>query len=240
MTFTVLSNLTPRLPGLPPLAFNALTLFGGEIKLLDKFNPITLLLSTPQPVWGLFTEDGAQVVEQDSVLSFEYKNDWSLSTFPQEEGAFSTYNKVNSPYDARIRLTKGGTEAERTEFLTALQQAADSLDLYSIVTPEITYLRANIQHIDYQRTNTNGANLLVVDVWLLEIRSENSISKFTVTPSQNTGSLLQKINSSVSNAIGGGVSFLKNTVKSIGATAKVSLGQVQAVTVPAEDVGVLT
>jgi len=140
-------------------------------------NTVSLLTSDVQSVLGMFAGptwgigfNGVFQIIPDSIVSVEYKKDWRVPNYPQEQGAFQTYNKVTMPYDARVQMTKGGTVAERQEFLNAIEAAAGSLNLYDIVMPEITYQNANIIHYDYRRTSTNGVGLLTVDIWLLEVR----------------------------------------------------------------------
>jgi hypothetical protein len=87
---------------------------------------------------------------------------------------------VTMPFDARVRMTKGGTDAERSSFLDAVDAAADSLNLYGVVMPDVTYENANIVNYSYQRTSTNGVGLLTVDLWLLEIR-ETATAAFSNT-----------------------------------------------------------
>ena len=94
-----------------------------------------------------------------------------MPTYPMEAGSFQTYNKVTMPYDARVVMTKGGSTLERQQFLTAALAAADSTNLYSLLTPEIMFISANIGHVDFRRTAVNGVSLLTVELWLQEIRN---------------------------------------------------------------------
>jgi hypothetical protein len=122
------------------------------------------------PQWGIFNDDGSLALAPDSIISVDFKRDWKLPNYPQEEGSFESYNKVTMPFDARVRMTKGGSDAERSAFLDAVDAAADSLTLYQLVMPDVTYQNANIVNYGFQRTSTNGVGLLTVDLWLLEIR----------------------------------------------------------------------
>src|SRR6202022_429710 len=61
-------------------------------------------------------------------------------------------------------------QANRTAFINALDAAANSLDLYTIVTPEKTYANANIKSWDYRREISNGPNIIIADLYLREIR----------------------------------------------------------------------
>lgn len=126
-------------------------------------------------VWGIYLRKKL-VLEADSVVSFDYKKDWRVAEYPQEEGAFQSYNKVQTPFDVRLRLTKGGTDEDRAAFFEALDKAQASLDLYDIVTPERTYSSASIEHVDYRRSASEGMGLITADVWLKEIRVSATIA----------------------------------------------------------------
>lgn len=120
--------------------------------------------------WGVYL-NGLPVIVADSVLGFEFKASWRIADFPMEGGAFQSYNKIATPYDVRVKLARGGSDDDRQAFLSALEQATASLDLYDVVTPEKIYLSASIADYDYRRTSTEGAKLIVADVHLLEVRS---------------------------------------------------------------------
>ena len=134
---------------------------------------------TNQPQWGIFLT-GSRAIIPDNIISFEFKQDFRVAEYPMEEGGFQNYNKVNTPYDARVRMSKGGTESDRQQFLDDIEALADSLELCDVVTPEKIYLSANLNHFDYHRTATNGVGLITVDVWLIEIR-ETISAKFSNT-----------------------------------------------------------
>jgi len=157
--------------GIPPLlnqaaniANTAVLLTADAVVIARTFNPLSNLH------WGIFDQSGLPVIIPDSIVSFDFKNEWRISEYPQEQGAFQSYNKVATPFDARITMTKGGSQNDRENFLKTIESISASIDLYNVVTPERTYNSANIQHYDYRRTATNGAGLIVVDLWLLQIR----------------------------------------------------------------------
>ncbi len=167
----------PGLPALPPAlqrAIDGLNAATAALVVLDQFFP------GPQPVWGIFDQAGNNVLVADTVVSFDFRNDWKISDYPQEDGAFGSYNKVATPFDIRIRFSVGGSADDRAQFLTDAQAVADSIDLYSVVTPEATYLNCNVAHIDYHREQHDAANRIVLDVWLNEIRQGSSETGMSV------------------------------------------------------------
>ena len=122
--------------------------------------------------YGIFLHDGGgRVLVADSIINLDYQNDSRMPTYPQMSGGFQTYNKVNTPFDIRIRLTKMGTAAERGAFLAEVEAAAKGLDLYDIVTPEKTYLAVNIAKIAHVHNAQSGATKMTIDLVFLEIRN---------------------------------------------------------------------
>lgn len=142
-------------------------------------NPVSLVFSDVKgvlglfagPQWGIFNQDGSIALQPDSIISLDFKREWSIPNYPVEQGAFETYNKVALPSDTNIRMTKGGTDIERQNFLIQVSALAGSLTLYNVAMPEGTLiLNVNIIRFDFRRTSTNGVGLLTVDVALREIR----------------------------------------------------------------------
>lgn len=145
---------------------NTVTLLGADaVKVMGLF---------PAPLWGIYDSDLQKpIIEPDSIIAFDLKREWRLPDYPQEQGAFQRYNKVATPYDARVTMTKGGTDDDRMKFLQKLEEVANSLDTYAILTPGKTFMNANIHHYDYRRTAIKGLTLLTIDVWLTEIRLDS-------------------------------------------------------------------
>lgn len=121
--------------------------------------------------WGIYLSSGAPAITGDNVAAVEYTRDFRIATFPIESGGFESYNKVAQPYSVRLTFTQGGTVADRTAFLDAVEAAQASLDLYDVATPEKTYVGLNVVHVDMRRTSKNGATLLTVDVGLEQVRT---------------------------------------------------------------------
>lgn len=123
--------------------------------------------------WGIF-QNGAPVVTADTVMSFEYKQEWALSDFPVEQGGFASYDKVHIPFDVRFRFVAGGSEANRAALLSSVQSIAGTLTLFSAASPESVYLNCCVKHYDYRRTSINGVGMIQVDVWLEEVQEVQS------------------------------------------------------------------
>lgn len=121
-------------------------------------------------VWGIYDEDGNKVLDPDTFLGIDYRNDSRVSNYPQEQGAFASYNKVETPFDCRVSMAIGSDKAARTAFLDTLEALRKGLDLLTIVTPEVSYPSANLTTYSYRRTATNGVSMLTVELDFTEVR----------------------------------------------------------------------
>ena len=121
-------------------------------------------------LWGIFSSTGIPVVTGDNVAGVEYQNDWRVATFPVQRGGFVSYDKVATPFAARVTFTISGGQAEKAVFLKLLDLAAASLFSFTIVTPEFFYKSANIIRYGYTRTAKAGAQMFAVEVDLQEVR----------------------------------------------------------------------
>lgn len=191
----------PNVPialGVPPLPRSPVaTVAAISLLVADAISFFGLSIA---PRWGIF-RDGLPVVIADSVVTFDYKRDWTIANYPVEKGAFESYDKVSNPFEPRIRFAAGGSEVERQLLLDSIAAIAGTLDLYDVVTPEVIYQSANITHYDYRRSAHSGVGLLVIDVWLMEVRV-TATSAFTKSASsasvQNNG-IVQPTRISLSN-----------------------------------------
>ena len=80
--------------------------------------------------WGLYYASGSAsgtagslVFDVDSVLDLKQTGKSKVSTFPVEEGAFASYNKVQEPDATKVRLAVGGPDR-----VAAFQAALDTED----------------------------------------------------------------------------------------------------------------
>ncbi|MFL9904278.1 hypothetical protein PQR71_40175 [Paraburkholderia fungorum] len=147
-------------------------------KVANVANTASLLVSDAKlvlgmfagPKWGVFNADGSIALRPDSIISVDAKREWSVPNYPQEQGAFQTYNKVMLPLDTNIRMTKGGTDNDRYQFLITLSTLSKSLKTFKIGMPEGQVIaNVTIVRFDFRRTSTNGVGLLTVDVALREV-----------------------------------------------------------------------
>lgn len=169
---------SPIFPAAPPRVVSAVIALGRLWQALFT-----------QPVWGIFkhereqpaTEDGIEtvtvvgertpVVVPDSFLEFGYRNEFSVSDYPVQDGGFASYDKVANPYEAFVRMSKGGSQQDRKAFLDQIDAIVGTLDFYDIITPEKTYLKVNVLRHEISRRGNRGAFFFTeVDLYFREIR----------------------------------------------------------------------
>lgn len=183
--------LVPNAPGVPALLRNG-------VKVLDTLTlgvfglsgALDSLIGAEPVQWGVFSQKtGLPVALADSVVSMDYRNGSRISDYPVEQGAFASYNKVATPYDVKVRMTCGGSQARRGDFVAAIEAASRSLDLYLVLTPERSYPSANIEAWEYRREVNNGAGMIIADLYLREVR-ETATAAFS-TPKAPAAADLQ-------------------------------------------------
>lgn len=122
-----------------------------------------------------------------STVEFDFRQDWPISTAPQEQGAFQAYDKVTLPYDVRLRLASGGSTSTRQSFLQACLAIANSLQLFNVVTPEMSFIGVNCNHIDWKRTARHGNTLITVDLGFIQIPQVSSLTPINTAIPGNSG-----------------------------------------------------
>lgn len=140
--------------------------------------------------WGIYAK-GKPLIEPDSIVSFDFRQEFRISDAPQEAGAFLSYNKVRSPFDVRLKMTKGGSDAVRKAFLDSVEALASSLDLCAVMTASKNYSDVNVVHYEYSQTAQNGVGMLTVEVWLQQVRTTPS-QAFSTTKVLTQGTVQPK------------------------------------------------
>lgn len=174
----------PQLPGVPAVLRNPEAQL-AVVQALVNGDVLGALNDALRPTWGVFDASGNPVAIADTVTTLEYRADSRVPTYPQEDGSFESYNKVQLPYEARVQLVCGRNASYRSAFLEAIEAAKQSTNLYSVVTPDAIYANANIVAYDVRRETHRGVTLLKVSLILEEIRS-NAVAAFANT--QNSAS----------------------------------------------------
>lgn len=205
----------PEYPGVPPLLRQANSAIAAIPALAIGIGTLEGILGNAlqQPVnWGIFDSLGNQLGASGSgnsilgalaaqltgalspvlsTLSFDFTREAKVSDFIIEQGSFASYNKVQNPANPVVTLAFSGSEGDRANFLNVIDAACISTDLYSVVTPEVTYVNYSFERYSISRRGDKGATLLVVEVSLKEIREVSAT--FTqsgaapITDPQNAG-----------------------------------------------------
>jgi hypothetical protein len=115
-----------------------------------------------------------------STIEFDYSADSPISNYPQESGAFQSYNKVQMPFDVKLKLGCSGSASQRQAFFDTLEALRTSTVLVDVVTPEKVFSGCNCKHIDYLRRGGRGVDLVIADAWFEEVR-EIEASTFSNT-----------------------------------------------------------
>lgn len=168
---------------MPPLS----SYLSEDVSLLVS-DVISLVLGSPESLWDIFL-DGSPAFEFESIVSFGYSQEWTIATYPTDDGAFFSYDKVQLPFACHLRISSGGTEEERQSLIEEVTAAANTLNLYDIVTPEKVYPNCNVAHMTFERTADRGAGMIIIDLTFQEIRSSQA-SAFSNT--QQPGSAGQQ------------------------------------------------
>lgn len=184
----------PGVPALPSYSPNNVALLSADL--------ISVVGAFIGPQWGIYPAGsggnglsglignqvlgfalGGQAFPYESIVDFDFKQDYPVSDYQQEDGAFQSYDKVQLPFDVKVRISSGGNEFARQALLAAVQAAASTLNLYDVVTPEQTYPNCCITHWDFKRQSHNGVGLILIDLWFVEIRiTSTSTFSNTQTP----------------------------------------------------------
>lgn len=155
----------------------------GTIPLGDVLKPTVVNSTNP-------------VLTSASVHSIELQESYAISTAPQEDGAFTSYNKVKLPTTGAVRLICDGFQTGASSalvealgqsraiwdvsarpktiketFLNTLADMASNTKLYQLVTPEKIWDRVNIVGYHISRSVEQPHTMLFVDVRFVEVRS---------------------------------------------------------------------
>lgn len=178
----------PKLPGVPALPRSAK--FPPAVRAgLGLLQGMLWRIFQVQTRWGIWDSKGRPLGDPSkfaaleaaglgstlSTGSVEYSKETRVSDFPIEGGAFASYNKVETAASPQVVLCMQGSEKNRRTFLEAIDKACKSTDLYSVVTPEVTYINYTVERYNYARHNSKGATLLIVEITLKEVRQVSAL-----------------------------------------------------------------
>lgn len=161
----------PPFPGVPALPRSAATsLAPPQITGLTGDGPGVSDTPTQYPQWGIFDSGGNPVLVGDTAFEMQYLREYKVSDYPVEQGAFASYNKVQLPFVGSFVFLKGGTVSEKADFLSLCETTTKILDLFTVITPEVSYQNVNVTRYTYDRRAAKGVGLMYVEVYFEEIR----------------------------------------------------------------------
>lgn len=228
----------PDVPGVPaiPRDPNA----AAQILVLLTSDAVDLFSGPSSQQWGLF-QNGEPVVVCDNVLAFGFQQRFDASDYQVEDGGFETYNKVQEPFDVRLRFSTGGSTAAKQAFIASIAAIIASTDLFDGVTPEQTYSNINPVFQSYDRSAVRGLGLMTIDVHCIEIRPTGQTQFTTNTATSGSSASVTSGSSAMfDNDFGAfqntsGAAPLINDPQSPSASPQVSGGTVQPTTPSAND-----
>ncbi|MDE3023117.1 MAG: hypothetical protein KGI54_14925 [Pseudomonadota bacterium] len=208
-----LPNITvPQYPSVPPLpGVPALLRAAGTVDTIVSHiaaEASTFFSHPDVGIWGIFDQSGNPALTVDTFAGIEFKDNMKVSDYPIEAGSFTTFNKVETPYLAFVTVALGGTSEDRTNLLLQLRTLKQSTQLFTIVTPETSYINATIERYDYRREQRNGAHFIVANIYFIEVR-QTAIANFGT---QSSGS---SMNSTATKSASAQADYGQGTVQTV-------------------------
>lgn len=134
--------------------------------------------------------DSSDIFPQASVVNLRTQSHYAISSAPQEDGSFVSYNKVKQPLASTVRLVCDGSQHGggpfsdllnipditgmmglnvRQDFMTQLDLRVADTGLYMVRSPEIGWKLVNIVGYDIVRDD-RSISMIEVDVMCEEVR----------------------------------------------------------------------
>ena len=147
---------------------------------------------------GIFGAD----ITPDSVLEMSFQAESEATSEPIEKGGFASFYKTNSPETVSLVFSFSADDARQNNALDKIRERKENYDLISILTPTHLYENMTIISYSYNRTNTDGMTMLVLQVDFQQIKQvavNTGVAEFknaTSAKKKNTGKK-QKVDSEV-------------------------------------------
>lgn len=167
---------------------------------------------------GIFGAD----ITPDSVLEMSFQAESEATSEPIEKGGFASFYKTNSPETVSLVFSFSADDARQNNALDKIRERKENYDLISILTPTHLYENMTIISYSYNRTNTDGMTMLVLQVDFQQIKQvavDTGVAVFknvTSAKKKNTGKK-QAIDSQVEapvrrSTLKSGKKYLKNGI----------------------------
>ena len=115
---------------------------------------------------GIFGAD----ITPDSVLEMSFQSESEATSEPIEKGGFASFYKTNSPETVSLVFSFSADDARQNTALEKIRERKENYDLISILTPTHLYENMTILSYSYNRTNTDGMTMLVLQVDFQQIK----------------------------------------------------------------------
>ena len=115
---------------------------------------------------GIFGAD----ITPDSVLEMSFQAESEATSEPIEKGGFASFYKTNSPETVSLVFSFSADDAKQNNALDKIRERKENYDLISILTPTHLYENMTIVSYSYNRTNTDGMTMLVLQVDFQQIK----------------------------------------------------------------------
>ena len=115
---------------------------------------------------GIFGAD----ISPDSVLEMSFQSESEATSEPIEKGGFASFYKTNSPETVSLVFSFSADDARQNTALDKIRERKENYDLISILTPTHLYENMTILSYSYNRTNTDGMTMLVLQVDFQQIK----------------------------------------------------------------------
>ena len=138
---------------------------------------------------GIFGVD----ITPDSVLEMSFQAESEATSEPIEKGGFASFYKTNSPETVSLVFSFSSDDAKQNNVLDKIKERKENYDLISILTPTHLYENMTIVSYSYNRTNTDGMTMLVLQVDFQQIKQvavNTDVAEFknaTSAKKKNTG-----------------------------------------------------
>lgn len=193
----------PNAPGVPPMVRSTLTSVSNVQGLIAGIQTTIQFFKgrPPLPTWGVFDTNFKSVVNADSFMSFQFRKEASVPTFQVQDGKLAAYNKVQLPFTNSVKISKGGSESDRANLIRQLDALQASLDNFTIVTPEKSYINVNCTTYELTRKDKGDAFFFSdVELYFQEVPTTSAV--YTTT---NTSSTVDAQQASAQPPVGQGV-----------------------------------
>ncbi len=158
----------PPLPGVPKLNASSAGYVAAALTVVGELLPANLF----GPQWAILDQKtGQRLLQPDSFVAIEYREEHKIPNYPIEQGSFQSYNKVALPYDIKLTVSCGGNGAMTIpQFLTAIDSMLQNLTIVSITAPPDSFPLTSLVHVDYRRESRQGVTLILAQLWFQELR----------------------------------------------------------------------